>query len=72
VRFIDQQKINEFGKLNNRLLEIRADSKQYKEDIEKLEDAVAELMMASDGTFMIMIGESFVESSPEYANECII
>ena len=70
VRFVDQQKINEFGKLNNRLLELRGDIKQYREDIEKLEDATAELMMAGDGDkVMIMIGESFVSVSGDEANE---
>ena len=71
VRFVDQQKINEFGKLNNRLLELRGDIKQIKEDVEKLEDATAELMMSSDGdNVMIMIGESFVAGTSDEANEC--
>jgi len=69
VRFVDQEKINEFGKLNNRLLEIRADLTQYKADAEVLDDATAELMMASDGKVMLMIGDSFVEVSDDYANE---
>eukprot|EP00349_Pseudokeronopsis_sp_Brazil_P002742 CAMPEP_0202964128 /NCGR_PEP_ID=MMETSP1396-20130829/8201_1 /ASSEMBLY_ACC=CAM_ASM_000872 /TAXON_ID= /ORGANISM="Pseudokeronopsis sp., Strain Brazil" /LENGTH=54 /DNA_ID=CAMNT_0049685981 /DNA_START=56 /DNA_END=216 /DNA_ORIENTATION=+ len=43
VRFEDQEKINEFGRLNNRLLEIRADIAQLKQDIEKLDDAATEL-----------------------------
>ena len=30
VRFVDQEQINLFGKLNNRLLEIKADIKQMK------------------------------------------
>ena len=32
-----QEKINEFGRLNNRLLELRADVAQFKQDIEKLD-----------------------------------
>lgn len=69
VRFVDQEKINEFGKLNNRLLEVRADMKQHKLDAEKLEDATAELMMNSDGTVMLLIGESFVEVDEDAATE---
>ena len=71
VRFVDQQKINEFGKLNNRLLEVRADIKQHQADVEQLEDATAELMLAGDGeNVMIMVGESFVQGSSDEANEC--
>ena len=67
---VDQEKINEFGRLNNRLLEIRADTVQIKSDIEKLDDATAEMMMSTDGKFMLLIGDSFVEVGEEYANEC--
>ena len=71
VRLVDQEKINEFGRLNNRLLEIRADITQFKSDIEKLEDATAELMINSgDGKVMLFMGESFIETTEDYANEC--
>ena len=70
VRLCDQESINEFGRLNNRLLEIRADMKQSKMDAEKIEDASTELMMAEgDGRIMVLIGEAFVEVSEEYASE---
>ena len=68
VREEDQAKINEFGKLNNRLLEIRADVKQYKADAERIDDANTDMMMnASGGQVMLLIGEAFVEVSEEYA-----
>lgn len=67
---VDQEKINEFGRLNNRLLEIRADIAQFKQDIEKLDDATAELMMNVGGNVMLFMGESFVETSEDFANEC--
>ena len=70
VLLIDQETINEFGKLNNRLLEIRADLKQYKEDIVKLEDSVSDLMMGEGDNVMLFVGESFIEVSEEYATEC--
>mmetsp|Transcript_24648 Transcript_24648/g.54777 ORF Transcript_24648/g.54777 Transcript_24648/m.54777 type:complete len:130 (-) Transcript_24648:186-575(-) len=69
VRFVDQEKINEFGRLNNRLLEIRADVVQFKQDAEKMDDATAELMMSADGKVMLLIGETFVEVTDDYANE---
>lgn len=72
VRREDQDQINEFGRLNNRVLEIRAELKQYKLDMEKMDDATAELAMnsSSDGKVMLLIGESFIECSEEYAEEC--
>ena len=70
VRLADQEKINEFGRLNNRLMEIRADVKQLKADSEKLDDASTELMMAESGRIMLFIGEAFVEVSEDFAGEC--
>lgn len=71
MRREDQDQISEFGRLNNRLLEVRAELKQYKSDVEKLDDATAELAMNSaDGKVMILIGESFVECTEEFADEC--
>lgn len=67
VRFEDQEKINEFGKLNNRLLELRAEIVQHKADAEKLEDANAELMMASGDKVMLLIGQCFLEVDEDYA-----
>ena len=72
VRLVDQEQINEFGRLNNRLMELRAEIKQSDIDNEKLDDATAELMMAasgSDGRVMLLIGEAFIESSEEEATE---
>ena len=69
VRWIDQEKINEFGCLNNKLNEILADLKQIKEDIIKLEDATTELSLLIDGKFMILMGEAFLECSEDYVNE---
>lgn len=70
MRFEDQEKINEFGRLNNRLLELRADLAQIKLDVEKLDDAVTELAMVSDGKIMLFMGESFVNTSEDKATEC--
>ncbi len=71
VRLEDQQQINEFGKLNNRLMELRATLKQNKSDIEKLEDAYSDVMACEPGArISILMGESFVECSEEEAQEC--
>ncbi len=57
--------------MNNRLLELKAEIKQHKLDAEKLEDASAELMMNTGGdSVMLLIGESFIEVSEDYATEC--
>ena len=70
VREVDQAQINEFGKLNNRLLELRADVKQYKADAERIDDAHTDMMMNSgDGKVMLLIGEALVEVTEEYAEE---
>jgi prefoldin subunit 4 len=69
VRFEDQEKINEFGRMNNRLLEIRADLTQFKQDIEKLDDAATELAMNATGKVMLFIGESFLHTSEDHATE---
>ena len=69
VRLVDQEAINEFGRLNNRLLEVRADVKQLKQDAEKLEDASTELMMAEGGRVMLLIGEAFVHVTEDNAGE---
>jgi prefoldin subunit 4 len=69
VRLCDQENINEFGRLNNKLLELQADMKQFTMDVEKLEDAASELMMVTDDKCMLFIGESFIECSEEYATE---
>ena len=69
VRLCDQKCINEFGRLNNRLGELRAESKQASIDMEKFDDAVTDLMMVIDGQIMLYMGETFIETSEEVANE---
>ncbi len=70
VREQDQAQINEFGKLNNRLLELRADVKQLKADAERLDDAHTDMMMnSSGGKVMLLMGEAFIEVTEDYAEE---
>ena len=48
VRAEDQEMINEFGSLNARLQETRADIDAKRKRLEELDDAAAELMMCDD------------------------
>ena len=69
---MDQDMINDFGRLNNRLLEVRAELQQAKKDNEKIEDASTEMMMASsEGStkIMLLVGESFIEASEDEVTE---
>ncbi len=109
VRFEDQQNINEFGRLNNRFIELDEDLQMLKvrvhvllvgvrrrcdgqraptpfhhavrpihppipfhppqEQLEKLDDALTELMVGMGGPVRLMLGEAFVEVSEDYATE---
>ena len=71
VRLVDQEKINEFGRLNNRLLEIRAEIVQVKDDLNKIDDSVAEMesFLSDDGKVKLLIGEAFIECDEDFAND---
>mmetsp|Transcript_21397 Transcript_21397/g.42731 ORF Transcript_21397/g.42731 Transcript_21397/m.42731 type:complete len:127 (+) Transcript_21397:20-400(+) len=70
VRFADQQNINEFGRLNNRLQEISDDRDKLRTEMAGLDDANTDLMMGVDGC-RLLIGETYVECSEEYATEYV-
>mmetsp|Transcript_17259 Transcript_17259/g.35622 ORF Transcript_17259/g.35622 Transcript_17259/m.35622 type:complete len:132 (-) Transcript_17259:243-638(-) len=70
VRREDQNNINKFARLNARLHELRGERKVIKQSLERLDDASTELMMSSDGdNVMLLIGESFFDTSEEEATE---
>mmetsp|Transcript_5623 Transcript_5623/g.13413 ORF Transcript_5623/g.13413 Transcript_5623/m.13413 type:complete len:132 (-) Transcript_5623:1511-1906(-) len=70
VRREDQTNINKFARLNARLHELRGERKVIKQSLERLDDASTELMMSSDGdNVMLLIGESFFDTSEEEATE---
>ncbi|CCI44367.1 hypothetical protein ABG067_001634 [Albugo candida] len=69
VRLEDQERINEFGRLNMRLAELQREKKALQEKLDTLEDAGAELMMGEGDDVYVMMGESFVETSEESAQE---
>ena len=66
----DQQKINQFARLNNRLEEYKDDIKAKKNEIQTLEDASTDLMMLDDEEKVpYQIGEVFVEMTQDEVQE---
>ena len=66
----DQQKINQFARLNNRLEELKDDIKSKKNEIQTLEDASTDLMMLDDDEKVpYQIGEVFVEMTQDEVQE---
>ncbi|CAA0827226.1 Probable prefoldin subunit 4 [Striga hermonthica] len=60
VTWEDQQNINKFGRLNNRLHELDDEIKTAKENNESLEDASNELILTDEEIVRFQIGEVFV------------
>ncbi|KAL4087716.1 hypothetical protein PRIC1_013604 [Phytophthora ramorum] len=71
VRQEDQLRINEFGRNNASLFEIRERKKTLKDKLDTLDDANTDLMMGEGDNVQLFIGESFVESSEDFAQEYI-
>ncbi|OQR97630.1 hypothetical protein ACHHYP_10177 [Achlya hypogyna] len=69
VRKEDQDRINEFGRNNSRLADVRDEVKALKDKLETLDDANTEIMMGEGDNVQLFIGESFVQVSEEYAQE---
>merc|ERR1712045_834412 len=69
----DQQKINQFARLNNRLEELKDDIKSKKTEIQTLEDAGTDMMMLEDDDEKIpyQIGEVFVEMTQDEVQETL-
>merc|ERR1711893_481455 len=69
----DQQKINQFARLNNRLEELKDDMKSKKTEIQTLEDAGTDMMMLEDDDEKIpyQIGEVFVEMTQDEVQETL-
>jgi len=65
----DQMNINEFGRLNARMYEARAESASYKARLEKLDDASTELMMCSGDDVSLLLGDAFLLTSEEDATK---
>jgi prefoldin subunit 4 len=50
VRWVDQKQINEFGRLNARLGEVRIELHGHQEILNNMDDATTELMMGDNDT----------------------
>ncbi|KAI9185635.1 hypothetical protein LWI28_009008 [Acer negundo] len=60
VTWEDQQNINKFGRLNNRLHELLDEIKTAKETNDNLEDASNELILTDEEVIRFQVGEVFV------------
>ena len=69
----DQQKINQFARLNNRLEELKDDIKAKKGQITTLDDADTDLMMIEDDEEKVQyqIGEIFISMSQDDVREAL-
>ncbi|KAK8651110.1 hypothetical protein V6N13_140724 [Hibiscus sabdariffa] len=65
VTWEDQQNINKFGRLNNRLHELEDEIKVAKETIDNLEDASNELILTDEEVVRFQIGEVFAHVPKE-------
>ncbi|XP_047945993.1 probable prefoldin subunit 4 isoform X1 [Salvia hispanica] len=65
VTWEDQQNINKFGRLNNRLHEVEDEIKIAKETNESLEDAGNELILTDEDIVRFQIGEVFAHVPKE-------
>ncbi|CAI9786130.1 unnamed protein product [Fraxinus pennsylvanica] len=65
VTWEDQQNINKFGRLNNRLHELEDEIKIAKETNESLEDASNELILTDEDMVRFQIGEVFAHVSKD-------
>merc|ERR1712039_238824 len=67
ISLSDQQKINKFARLNNRLEDLKEDLKSKKNELQTLEDAGTDLMMLEDDDEKVpyQVGEVFVYLSQE-------
>ncbi|KAF7137367.1 hypothetical protein RHSIM_Rhsim07G0074100 [Rhododendron simsii] len=65
VTWEDQQNINKFGRLNNRLHELEDEIKIAKETNENLEDSSNELILTDEEVVRFQIGEVFAHVPKE-------
>jgi prefoldin subunit 4 len=63
----DQENINEFGRLNARLHEVRGEHEGYSSRLEKLDDAATELMMGGGDDVHLLLGDAFIVATEDDA-----
>ena len=73
IKYEDQEKINQFARYNNKLLEIKDDLVAKNKQLQNFNDAnqdVEELELSED-SFPFQLGEVFVEMSAEQISDMI-
>ncbi|XP_036274805.1 prefoldin subunit 4 isoform X3 [Pipistrellus kuhlii] len=73
VTFEDQQKINKFARNTSRITELKEEIDVKKKQLQNLEDACEDIMLADDDCLMIpyQIGDVFISHSQEETQEML-
>ncbi|XP_072169242.1 prefoldin subunit 4-like [Diadema setosum] len=72
VTFEDQQKINKFARKSNKMAELQEEINKKKKDLQNLEDASEELILADDDALIpYQIGEVFFNQTLEDAQQSV-
>jgi len=72
VTYEDQNMINQFSWLNNRMHDLQDEIKEFEEEIRTLDDAGNDMLISmSDNPVRMLTGEVFVEMGQEEAEERI-
>lgn len=72
VTWEDQQRINEFSRLNTKLQIVEDELRQKKNDVANIEDATGEIeSLLDDDACKIKVGEVFIQVSNEDAEEFV-
>nr|AFK10662.1 prefoldin subunit 4-like isoform 2 [Callorhinchus milii] len=73
VTFEDQQKINEFARNNNRLIELKEEIEVKKKQLQNLEDASDDILMLDEDSLLVpyQIGEVFISHSQDGTQEML-
>ncbi|XP_036280390.1 prefoldin subunit 4 [Pipistrellus kuhlii] len=73
VTFEDQQKINKFARITSRITELKEEIDVKKKQLQNLEDACEDIMLADDDCLMItyQIGDVFISHSQEETQEML-
>jgi len=73
ITYEDQQKINKFARCNARLEDLKDEIKGKENELQNLQDAEDEMMIAldTDEKVPFMVGEVFIMKTQDMANEAI-
>merc|ERR1719152_256805 len=72
VRLEDQQRINQFGRLNNQMHDLEDDLKAKNSEHELLDDAANELILADDDEpIRYAFGECYFDTTKDQAEELL-